>query len=107
MVDDHTPEHSEFAEQPIEAVVPAEGSADKPDEKPGLSVGDRVRVVELPPYVKTADPMPMLRPPDVIRLNEEGTVLGRRSGDYWSVRFERGVFLMDERFIEAAESTSP
>ncbi|MEM7772949.1 MAG: DUF3148 domain-containing protein [Cyanobacteria bacterium P01_E01_bin.6] len=71
-----------------------------PDEKPELSVGDRVRVVELPPYVKTADSMPMLRPPDVIRMDEEGTVLERRSGDYWSVRFERGVFLMETRFIE-------
>lgn len=92
MVDDHIPEHSEGVEPPINFVVP--------DEKPELSVGDRVRVVELPPYVKTADSMPMLRPPDVIRMDEEGTVLERRSGDYWSVRFERGVFLMETRFIE-------
>ncbi|MEL6223576.1 MAG: DUF3148 domain-containing protein [Cyanobacteria bacterium J06627_8] len=95
MVDDHTPEHSESVEESLETASPAE--------QMGLSVGDRVRVVELPPFVKSADPMPMLRPPDVIRLNEEGTVLERRSGDNWSVRFERGVFLMDERFLEAAE----
>ncbi len=37
-----------------------------------LSVGDRVRIIALPPYVKTADPMPMLRPPTVVNLGEEG-----------------------------------
>jgi hypothetical protein len=31
----------------------------------------KVRVLALPPYVKTAEPMPMLRPPDVIHIGEE------------------------------------
>ncbi|MEB3211534.1 MAG: DUF3148 domain-containing protein [Leptolyngbyaceae bacterium] len=101
MVDDPNPTHTESNEKPIELVSTTEQA--------GLSVGDRVRIVELPPYIKTADPMPMLRPPDVIRLNEEGTILERRSGTAWSVRFDRGVFLMDERFIESvtAADTEP
>lgn len=37
-------------------------------------IGSKVRVVILPPYIKTADPMPMLRPPDVISVGEEGIV---------------------------------
>lgn len=43
-----------------------------------FTIGSKVRVIALPPYVKTADPMPMLRPPDVIRIGEEGVVLDRR-----------------------------
>lgn len=66
-----------------------------------FNVGDRVRVVALPPYVKTAEPMPMLRPPDVIRLGEEGIVLDRRPGGFWGVRFTKGAFLMDSQYIEA------
>ncbi|MFE1745749.1 regulatory protein SipA [Coleofasciculus sp. H7-2] len=63
-------------------------------------IGERVRVVALPPYVKTAEPMPMLRPPDVIQLGEEGVVVDRRPGGFWSVRFARGIFLLDSQFIE-------
>lgn len=66
-----------------------------------FAVGDKVRVVALPPYVKTAEPMPMLRPPDVISLGEEGTVLDRRPGGYWGVRFSKGAFLMESQYIEA------
>ena len=55
----------------------------------------------MPPYVKTAEPMPMLRPPNVIRLGEEGTVLDQRPGGYWGIRFEKGAFLMDSKYIEA------
>lgn len=65
-----------------------------------FTIGDRVRVVALPPYVKTAEPMPMLRPPDVIHIGEEGIVLDRRPGGYWGVRFAKGAFLMDSQYIE-------
>lgn len=69
-------------------------------------VGEKVRVVALPPYVKTAEPMPMLRPPDVISIGEEGVVIDRRPGGYWGVRFARGAFLMDSQYIEAIAATS-
>jgi hypothetical protein len=65
-----------------------------------FSIGDRVRVVALPPYVKTAEPMPMLRPSEVIAVGEEGIVIDRRPGGYWSVRFARGAFLIDSQYIE-------
>jgi Protein of unknown function (DUF3148) len=65
-----------------------------------FAVGDKVRVVALPPYVKTAEPMPMLRPSDVIHLGEEGIVLDRRPGGYWGVRFSKGAFLMESQYIE-------
>lgn len=71
-----------------------------------FTVGDRVRVIELPRYVKTAEPMPMLRPPNVIQLGEEGIVLDRRPGGYWGIRFSKGAFLMDSQYIEAVSVTS-
>jgi hypothetical protein len=68
-----------------------------------FTVGDRVRVVALPPYIKTAEPMPMLRPPNVVRLGEEGIVLDRRPGGYWGVRFARGAFLMESQYLETVQ----
>ncbi len=71
-----------------------------------FSVGDRVRVVNLPPYVKTAEPMPMLRPPDVIRVGEEGNILGRQPGDYWIVRMEKGTYLLEEQYLESVDAAA-
>lgn len=71
-----------------------------------FAIGERVRVVALPPYVKTAEPMPMLRPPDVIHVGEEGVVIDRRPGGYWVVRFAKGTFLMDSQYIEAVTIAS-
>lgn len=68
-----------------------------------LSVGDRVRLVALPPYVKTADPMPMLRPPTVVAVGEEGLVMSRRPGGYWGVRFSNGTFLLDSQYLEVLD----
>ncbi|MFQ3616805.1 MAG: regulatory protein SipA [Cyanobacteriota bacterium] len=72
---------------------------DKSDEKM-FQVGDRVRAIALPAYLKTAEPMPMLRPPDLIKLGEEGIVLDRRPGGYWGVRFGRGAFLLESQYLE-------
>ncbi|KAB8333193.1 DUF3148 domain-containing protein [Scytonema tolypothrichoides VB-61278] len=71
-----------------------------------FAIGSKVRVVALPPYVKTAEPMPMLRPPDVISIGEEGIVLDRRPGGYWGIRFTRGAFLLDSQYIESVETAS-
>jgi hypothetical protein len=70
-----------------------------------FAIGSKVRVVALPPYIKTAEPMPMLRPPDVICIGEEGVVLDRRPGGYWGIRFAKGAFLLDSQYIEPLETT--
>jgi Protein of unknown function (DUF3148) len=76
-----------------------------------FTIGETVRVVLLPPYLKTADPMPMLRPPNAIAVGEEGVVIARNPGDYWSVRFTKGAFLIESKYIESvanpAESKNP
>lgn len=69
-----------------------------------FTVGAKVRLISLPPYLKTADSMPMLRPADILQVGEEGMVLDRRPGGYWGVRFERGAFLMDSQYLEAVEA---
>jgi len=70
-----------------------------------FAVGDRVRIVQLPAYVKTADPMPMLKPPTVLSVGEEGIVLGRKPGNYWSIRFTNGAYLLDGQYLEMVSST--
>ncbi len=70
-----------------------------------FALGDRVRVVALPAYLKTAEPIPMLRPPNAVSLGEEGTILDRKPGGYWSVRFKKGAFLIESHYIEPLENT--
>ena len=68
-------------------------------------INSKVRIVALPPYVKTADTMPMLRPSEVIHLGEEGIIVDRRPGGYWCVRLTRGTFLIDSQYIEGLDVT--
>ncbi|NJR66781.1 MAG: DUF3148 domain-containing protein [Leptolyngbyaceae cyanobacterium CRU_2_3] len=68
-----------------------------------FKVGDRVRIIALPPYVKTAEPMPMMRPAHVVYLGEEGLVIDRRPGGFWGIRFTKGMFLMEDQYIAAIE----
>ena len=50
------------------------------------SIGDRLRLKEPLPYLKTADPMPMLRPPDLIEPGEIGEVVALRPLDTLAVQ---------------------
>jgi hypothetical protein len=68
-----------------------------------FAVGDRVRLAIAPPYFKTADPMPMLRPPDLVTVGAVGTLMDQRPGGYWGVRFDAMTVLVDEAYL-AAES---
>ncbi len=67
-----------------------------------FTIGDKVRLSALPPYLKTAEPMPMLRPAHLLQLGEQGVILDRRPGGYWGVRFAAGAYLIDGKFLEAA-----
>ncbi len=69
-----------------------------------FEVGDRVILISLPPYVKTADPMPMLRPPSLLTLGETGVVMDRRPGGYWGVKFSRGIFLMESQYLDVVKN---
>ncbi|PZO43180.1 MAG: DUF3148 domain-containing protein [Shackletoniella antarctica] len=71
-----------------------------------FTVGDRVRLAAQPPYFKTADPMPMLRPADTVPLGAEGVILSRRPGGYWGIKFDKGSFLVDSQFLEQTETSA-
>ncbi|WP_287129694.1 regulatory protein SipA [Candidatus Cyanaurora vandensis] len=68
-----------------------------------FTVGQKVRLVQLPPYVKTAETMPMLRPASVLTVGEEGVLLGRNPGNYWAVRFSSGAYLLEVPYLAAIE----
>ena len=67
-------------------------------------VGAAVRLRESVPYLKTADVMPMLRPPDLVDAAEVGEVVGLRAMEQLAVRFRRGTFLLDARQLEPVVS---
>lgn len=69
-------------------------------EQKKIKVGDRVKIVALPAYIKTAEPMPMLRPPNLLTVGETGVVMERRPGGYWGIRFTQGAFLLESQYIE-------
>ena len=59
-----------------------------------VSIGDQVRLVRPQTFLKTADPMPMLRPPDLVGHDEIGRVMAMLPAETVSVRFARGTFLL-------------
>ena len=59
-----------------------------------FSVGEKVSLQVPLPYLKTADSMSMLRPPDLVSLDEVGIIIGIRSNDLLEVKFRRGNFLI-------------
>ncbi len=65
-----------------------------------VAVGATVRLVAAPSYLKTADPMPMLRPPDLVDADELGQVVGLRALEQLAVRFRRGTFLLERSQLE-------
>ena len=58
------------------------------------SVGEKVSLQVPLPYLKTADSISMLRPPDLVSLDEIGVIIGIRSNDLLEVKFRRGNFLI-------------
>ncbi len=69
-----------------------------------INIGTTIRLIELPTYLKTADPMPMLRPSHLLELGETGLITARKPGNYWVVKFDRGSFLLEDRYLEAIAS---
>jgi hypothetical protein len=67
-----------------------------------FGVGDAVQLKGRPNYLKTADPMPMLRPPDLVDSDEQGQVLAIKPCNQLAVRFRRGTFLLDAEQLQAA-----
>ncbi len=69
------------------------------EELKSFKVGDRVKIISLPAYIKTAEPMPMLRSPDILTVGEEGIITDRRPGGYYGIRFTQGAFLLESQYL--------
>ena len=59
-----------------------------------FSVGEKVSLQVPLPYLKTADSISMLRPPDLVSIDEVGVIIGKRPNDLLEVKFRRGNFLI-------------
>ena len=59
-----------------------------------FSIGEKVSLQVPLPYLKTADAISMLRPPDLVSLDEVGLIIGIRPNDLLEVKFRRGNFLI-------------
>ena len=65
-----------------------------------FEINDKVKLIAPVSYLKTSDNMPMLRPPDLVAIDEVGEVLSLKSPDTVEVKFRRGSFLIDIDKIE-------
>jgi hypothetical protein len=76
----------------------------EPSEAIPFAVGDAVQLKGRLQYLKTADPMPMLRPPDLVDTAEVGQVVAIKAQRQLAVRFRRGTFLVDSDQLMPASS---
>ena len=60
-----------------------------------FDLGAAVQLRDQPRYLKTADAMSMLRPPDLVDPAEVGEVTAIKAGNQLAVRFRRGIFLFE------------
>ena len=91
---------AESAAQPLSAPGADQPASPAPESRPalraaGLTPGCAVQLLQRPSYLKTADSMPMLRPPDLVDLSEVGEVVALRPLGTVAVRFRRGTFLIE------------
>jgi len=91
---------AESAAQQLSAPGADQPASPGPESSPalravGLTPGCAVKLLQRPSYLKTADSMPMLRPPDLVDLSEVGEVVALRPLGTVAVRFRRGTFLID------------
>ena len=65
-----------------------------------FEIKDKVKLTSPVSYLKTSNNMPMLRPPDLVAIDEIGEILSIKSPDTVAVKFRRGSFLLDIDKIE-------
>tara|TARA_B100000614_G_scaffold74803_1_gene66795 strand:+ start:384 stop:599 length:216 start_codon:yes stop_codon:yes gene_type:complete len=60
-----------------------------------FKINQKVKLIAPLPFLKTSENMPMLRPPDLVAIDEIGEILSLRSPETVEVKFRRGKFLID------------
>ena len=65
-----------------------------------FNIQDKVKLKNPLSYLKTSDNMPMLRPPDLVAIDEVGEITAIKSPHTVEIKFRRGSFLIDIEKIE-------
>ena len=65
-----------------------------------FNIQDKVKLIVPLSYLKTSDNMPMLRPPDLVAIEEVGEIISIKSPETVEIKFRRGSFLIDTDKIE-------
>ena len=65
-----------------------------------FNIQDKVKLIVPLSYLKTSDNMPMLRPPDLVAIDEVGEIISIKSPNNVEIKFRRGSFLIDTDKIE-------
>jgi len=68
-----------------------------------FKINQKVKLIAPLPYLKTSENMPMLRPPDLVAIDEIGEVLSLKSPETVEVKFRRGKFLIDINKLEKVD----
>ena len=69
-----------------------------------FKINQKVKLKAPLPYLKTSENMPMLRPPDLVAIDEVGEVLSLKSPETVEVKFRRGKFLIDINKLEKVDN---
>ena len=69
-----------------------------------FDINDKVKLIIPLPYLKTSDNMPMLRPPDLVAIDEVGEIISIRSPETVEIKFRRGTFLIDIDKLKKVEN---
>ena len=59
-----------------------------------FEIKEKVKLIAPVSYLKTSDNMPMLRPPDLVAIDEIGEILSIKSPESVEVKVRRGAFLI-------------
>ena len=65
-----------------------------------FDIRDKVKLSAPLPYLKTSENMPMLRPPDLVAIDEVGEIISIKTPSTVEIKFRRGSFLIDTDKIE-------
>ena len=69
-----------------------------------FKINQKVKLKAPLPYLKTSENMPMLRPPDLVAIDEIGEVLSLKSPETVEVKFRRGKFLIEIDKLEKVDN---
>ena len=65
-----------------------------------FNIKDKVKLIVPLSYLKTSENMPMLRPPDLVAIDEVGEIISIKNPSTVEIKFRRGSFLIDTDKIE-------